>query len=351
MQSLLGQFYTRIKGSQEDIASEGLTYILSKSRAARVTLQRIIEIECGLVLPDITYVSQNIGLKLERPDISGSDTNGSERIIIEAKFWASLTDNQPVEYLNRLPKESVLLFICPNLRVRPIFGEVLKRLTSAGLEYKSESEGHIISLPNEKSIVIKKWDEILGAVKISLSKENDPTLVSDINQIIGFCNTIDNEAFLPISSDDLSPRIARRINSYCDLIDKVTEELKKRGVADTDGLRATGQKYGYSRFFKIRSFGIGLNVKFESWARDADTPFWLYLSVISENEKEWLRSDQLSQAVFDFGNQHGYTIVPDSNNVGFVALFPLIDKTEDLVVNDMANQIIFIIDKIINKMG
>jgi hypothetical protein len=31
MQSLLGQFYNRIKGSQEDIASESLTYILKKS--------------------------------------------------------------------------------------------------------------------------------------------------------------------------------------------------------------------------------------------------------------------------------------------------------------------------------
>ncbi len=31
MQSLLGQFYNRIRGSQEDIASESLVYILKQS--------------------------------------------------------------------------------------------------------------------------------------------------------------------------------------------------------------------------------------------------------------------------------------------------------------------------------
>jgi hypothetical protein len=31
MASLLGQFYSRIKGSQEDIDSEGLAYILQRS--------------------------------------------------------------------------------------------------------------------------------------------------------------------------------------------------------------------------------------------------------------------------------------------------------------------------------
>ena len=34
MASLLGQFFSKIKGSQEDIASEGIVYILESSRDA-----------------------------------------------------------------------------------------------------------------------------------------------------------------------------------------------------------------------------------------------------------------------------------------------------------------------------
>jgi hypothetical protein len=81
MQSLLGQFYTRIKGSQEDIASEGLVYILNRSKAARDVIGRIIKSELGLDLPDLTYVSQNTGIKLERPDVTGCDDNGRSKIL------------------------------------------------------------------------------------------------------------------------------------------------------------------------------------------------------------------------------------------------------------------------------
>ena len=108
MESLLGQFYTRIKGSQEDIASEGLTYSL----AARQALNRVIQTDSGLTFGDISYSSQSIGENLERPDISGIDKDGKEVVLLEAKFWAALTNNQPVGYLNRLGDNTVLLFIC-----------------------------------------------------------------------------------------------------------------------------------------------------------------------------------------------------------------------------------------------
>ncbi len=42
MKSLLGQFYQRIKGSQEDIASEGLVYILNKTSEGRKSINQII---------------------------------------------------------------------------------------------------------------------------------------------------------------------------------------------------------------------------------------------------------------------------------------------------------------------
>ena len=47
MESLLGQFYNRIKGSQEDIASESLTYILKKSASARQAINQIVELNAG----------------------------------------------------------------------------------------------------------------------------------------------------------------------------------------------------------------------------------------------------------------------------------------------------------------
>lgn len=61
MQSLLGQFYSRIKGSQEDIASEGLTYILQRSEAARLAINKVIKADCQINFTELSYRTQKIG--------------------------------------------------------------------------------------------------------------------------------------------------------------------------------------------------------------------------------------------------------------------------------------------------
>ena len=70
MESLLGQFYHRIKGSQEDIASQGLSYILNRSLSANRALIKFIENNCNLKFSDLKYSTQSVGKNLERPDIS-----------------------------------------------------------------------------------------------------------------------------------------------------------------------------------------------------------------------------------------------------------------------------------------
>ena len=48
------------------------------------------------------YECQSIGDDNERPDMSGTDSDGNEVIMCEAKFYAGLTYNQPLTYLERL---------------------------------------------------------------------------------------------------------------------------------------------------------------------------------------------------------------------------------------------------------
>ena len=51
-----------------------------------------------------------------RPDLAAVDQYDVKRVFIEAKFWAGLTKNQPVEYLEELrkhefPNESQMLCV------------------------------------------------------------------------------------------------------------------------------------------------------------------------------------------------------------------------------------------------
>lgn len=341
MESLLSQFYSRIKGSQEDIASEGLAYILQRSKGARNAINNIIENACGLNLPELNYLTQNVGEKLERPDISGFSDSGKEFVILEAKFWAALTSNQPAEYLNRQKNESVLVFICPSLRVRTIYDEIARKLNLEKITFVSKTE-ELLVLPEKKQyILIKTWESLLNAVKFQLTQENNYTLISDIDQIICFCNVIDRESFMPIQNDDLSPKLAKRINSYYDLLDKVVDELKKRDVMDVKNLKATPQKYGYTRYGKILKYGVAINARFDLWERYADTPFWF--SVKDDSVNAWKITDKFKYESKKIAKQLGYSVFENNNQEPFFALYPLLNQTEELVINSMANQIMELI--------
>jgi hypothetical protein len=344
MESLLGQFYTRIKGSQEDIASEGLTYVLQRSSVARQALNKVIQMDSGLTFEDISYSTQNIGEKLERPDISGIDKDGKEVIILEAKFWASLTDNQPVEYLRRLGNNSVLMFVTPTLRVRPIYNEIQIRLAQAEIDFVPDNTNHSFSLNHNQKLIIKTWNEILQAIRQQLEQANEQTLLSDIDQVIGLCATIDNNSFQPYQSEDFSPSNAKKINSYYDLTDNIIEELKKGGSATN--IRSASQKYSYTRYFRIGTVGLSLNVRFDLWEKIADTPFWLCLYDDIADGSNWKQTEAFKAQMKNTASRN--SIIPYESNKRelFIPVRPLTDKTEDLVINDMANQIVKLADEL-----
>ena len=336
MESLLGQFYNRIKGSQEDIASESLTYILRKSAKARLAINQIIELNTGLTLSDLTYRAQNSGDKLERPDISAINENGKEVLLIEAKFWASLTKKQPNEYIKRLKDNSVIIFLVPTLRERVIYEEILFRISQQFSDIERDTENLKIKLNrSNKFILIKSWNKILNTIKTELTQENNQTLISDIDQIIGFCETIDSNSFQPIIDSDLSPEIAKRIISYYDIVDKVVDELKNRNKkVSTKGLQKTPQRFGYVRYFSIESFGMGLFMNMEHWSKYADTPFWLSVVEIRDG---WKTSEKFNRYCEKIAFKLNHNFV-DMKSVKF-SLKPKLYETEDLVVDDLANQI------------
>ena len=102
-ESLLASLYSRIKGSQEDVATVSLQYILSSSEKLNMAFNRLLSDSLGVnIESDTKYTCQSVGKDKERPDMSGVDSSGNEIILCEMKFYAGLTDNQPNGYLDRL---------------------------------------------------------------------------------------------------------------------------------------------------------------------------------------------------------------------------------------------------------
>ncbi len=269
MQSLLGLFYNKIKGSQEDIASEGLAYILNNSIESGNVINEIISSNTDLTFPKLLYKNQSSGDNLERPDISGVDEDGKEVVLIEAKFWASLTHNQPSGYLERLDNDTVLIFLVPTLRIRAVFDEVLQKIQKeySGIEVDAKKRKIRIVSTNQY-ILFKSWNKVLNQIKSKMTYENDPFLISDVNQIIGFCDIIDNNSFKPIMDKDLSQDIPKQIHSYYDIVDNVVDELNNQLGGDMHMLNRTAQRYGgYHRYFGIENIGFAVCMKMDLWAK------------------------------------------------------------------------------------
>lgn len=78
----------------EVVATE-VGHILSSSEPARRALETFLQ-AYGLDIENISLVHTEVtGDEGERPDLVCSDHGRRERILIEAKFWAGLTVNQP----------------------------------------------------------------------------------------------------------------------------------------------------------------------------------------------------------------------------------------------------------------
>ena len=350
MQSLLGQFYNRIRGSQEDIASEGLVYILKQSLESRKVINQIVKANTNLTFSDLSFQTQNVGKDLERPDISGKDENGNEVLLIEAKFWASLTHNQPNGYLKRLKDNTVLIFLVPTLRTRTVFEEVKSRILEENQDLEIDTENlKILIKSSNKHIFIKSWNEVLNSIKSKIEQTNNINLLSDLNQIIGLCETIDQNSFQPITDEDLSPKIPKNINSYYEIIDKVVDELKNRNKGiSTKGLVKTPQRYGYHRYFATQELGMNFALKLDLWEKCADTPFWLSI-VGGVTEKGWFLNEKLTQSIESLSVRKNLTLVPYPNNRGiFIGLRPILFETEDIVIGNLAEQIEKIIGEITN---
>lgn len=104
--SLLAYLASRLTGRTEVLATEALGYILSYSVAARAALSDAVRTETDAKDLIESVKTEVTGEEGERVDLVGFDKQGSERVLIEAKFWAGLTEHQPNTYIERLRRVS-----------------------------------------------------------------------------------------------------------------------------------------------------------------------------------------------------------------------------------------------------
>lgn len=286
--SLLAHLYPRIKGSQEDVATFSLGYILEQSEALNKTFTKMIGEKLGLDLNEqLLYTCQDADSEHGRPDIAGY-SDGSLKILCEAKFYAGLTDNQPVSYLKRLKSENGegLVFICPENRVVSLWDKVCK-VAEENDFHGAEINSHCVEYGNIHMTIIS-WQEILATLQVYAS-EHDPEKLGDVKQLDGLCAMMESEAFVPFGPEDFGAEVARNIERYYKAFEETYKKVKADKTVEVDGKgsRLSAFVDGYARGVVINGLYVSINYNKNLWKRPSsiETPYWIFIQERDENGK------------------------------------------------------------------
>ena len=278
--TLFAQILPIFTNQTERVATEALRHILQQSAPARQALQSML-LSAGVATGSLTrFQTEAGGDDGERIDLACEDENREERVLIEAKFWAGLTDNQPNTYLARLPQtgHSALLFITPAERMETLWPELCGRAQQAHQITITVETGDVRSAvidDSERKMMMTSWRALLEQLETRASAAGDPAAMADIRQLRGLTERMDADAFLPLHSDELGPEFPRRMLNLVRLVDDAAQRAMANDWAEARGLRVTPQWHGYGRYFYLYGIEIWFGINFLHWAGAGQTPLWL----------------------------------------------------------------------------
>ena len=147
-------------------ATQALAYILNNNLASSELLSACSTRQASHSTPR-HHIQAEKGNDGNQPDMTIHDMNDPSRlrVLIENKFWADLTNKQPVGYLKELPEDvsSALLFIVPSDRVRQIWNELKRRCVNKGFSSRTGGRGN----PSEMGAGGRQDDADYGTGKTS----------------------------------------------------------------------------------------------------------------------------------------------------------------------------------------
>ena len=344
--TLLAFLVPAITQQVEPAATRALGYILNKSDKAMEAFNSLVRENTDQTLAPVLWVDAEAGYTSEgstggRLDLAGYDHNRELRVIVEAKFGASLQKGQGSDYWKQLSKDgkSVLMFLVPEYRIEYLWDEVKKdvRQGAATLDFLDEKTlggVRVTKISNSDSyLMMVSWRDLLSRIE---NNTEDETVKEDIHQLQGLAESQDVHPFTPIKESDLERDSAQRLLGFWRVAEAAINNFPEEGLETIRG--------GYSNWFGGRGYYLRLNgipawfgVDCDKWSRNADTPFWLE---IREGKANFLPP----AARDEFG-----ITVNHRSNVASAPIRPKLRVDQAEVVKDLVSQIKCIVDAIKNS--
>ena len=256
-QSILAHLASLLTNQIENVATDALAHLLLEYQVTSDAFREYVA-QSGIAIPEqITLKTQTTWQDGAIPDLVGLDNEGRYVLIVESKFWAPLTPNQPTTYIERLPfdKAAILLFIAPASRLSTLWEELMDRCDAypANNLYQEStiSQFRTYHLNQLHILALTSWESMLTMLQQKAQQAGDIYAAGDIWQLQSLCDRIETDAFKPVAEDEITSPTEMRINQFKGLVDELVIRLVESGIASTIGYRATPGPDYYKRYFSL----------------------------------------------------------------------------------------------------
>jgi hypothetical protein len=292
---LLGHLAQRFAFSEENLATESLAWLMrsNTAKSAVLDLARL----AGCELPEsLNYVGQVGRQDTGIPDIVATDIDGAERLIIEGKFAAGLTEKQPGGYIERLPSDQsgMLIVVAPSFRLSTLWVELLRAIPDLAHSIPAPSlvdstDFHYLSLTSYQTLGLISWRRLVSHILDALRAADERALSADAEQLLSLTEAMDSTAFVPLRPRDLDQRTGHQINQLDGLIDATRKALSEDpdSLVDRAGRNpSTGRTY-YGWYLLSRRTKVQMWFGFlpRAWARYGLSPLWLQSTNVWPRER------------------------------------------------------------------
>ena len=340
MSSMFGSLAARFAPSAENLATEALAYILQSS-AARKALNEMASILCPGVGEARTFRTQNTGEDQAIPDLAGFDHSGRAILLIENKFWAGLTPNQPTTYLKRLADDQpgLVLFVVPPRRLHAIWPDLATSADRAGLRLPSSpgtvAANALSGQVGSRTLAVTTWQALLERIAEHASASGEAATVSDVGQLRGLCEAMNSTGYIPATQEELTNvEIPRRLLGLGELVQQACDRAVAAGIADARKLRPTHYWYGAGRFLRIGAAGAWVGIDHRLWALHGIGPLWATFS-----RTDFGRAREVLDAIGPWLSSSPVRAF-DWEGAAAVPLRILPQATRDVVLDNLYDQIV-----------
>ena len=284
--TLLAYLVSSFPGNTENVATEALRHIINRSDGSKEGLNDVIQSGARGTSPIVRVTSQVMQPDGSYPDLVGYDENGEQRVLIEVKFWAELTDRQPNHYLDNLADDgpAVLIFLAPEERVRWLWPQLRNRaekqygaLTELDSERKCARVGD-----TQRHLMIVSWGGLLDSMAARSSDYGESGIENEIRQLRSLAKYAETRAVEPIGDKDDWDKIERK-RLFQRLIDDATERGIAEEWASRRGLNRTPRTYGYGRYIRLHEHIVWFGINANRFEKTGDTPLWLHFNYSWKN--------------------------------------------------------------------